>query len=58
MHILVLMLCRKIELVFFNLLRILSCSKIGPKSLYYRQGCWPNFARNVKLRILGFYNIF
>ena len=36
--------------------------KVAPKSgqspCTIVQGCWPNFAKNVKLRILSFYNIF
>ena len=61
-HIHVLMLCRKFELIpikigFFA--NFQSCSKIRPKSLYYIvQGHWPNFVKNEKERILHFYYIF
>uniref|UniRef100_A0A1X7V905 Uncharacterized protein n=1 Tax=Amphimedon queenslandica TaxID=400682 RepID=A0A1X7V905_AMPQE len=49
MHIDVLMLCRKFELIPIKIgffMNFLSCSKIVLKSLYYIvQGTWPNFAK-------------
>ena len=55
------MLCSKFELIPIKF-RFLRFFKVAPKSgqspCTIVQGCWPNFAKNVKLRILSFYNIF
>ena len=60
-HIHVFMFCKKSELILFKI-DFLQIFKVAPKSgqtpCTIVQGCWQNFIKNVKVRILHFYNFF
>ena len=62
MHIHVLMLCRKFELILIKIGFFLRIFKAVPKSgkspCTIVQGRWPNFIKNENERILHFYYIF
>ena len=63
MHIHVLMLCRKFELIpikigfFYEFLKLLK-NQANVPVLYIVQGLWPNFMKNEIERILNFYIFF
>ena len=62
MHIHVLMLCRNSELIPIKIEFFLQIFKVAPKSgqspCTIVHGLSPNFSKNVKERILHFYNFF